>query len=91
MDFELDYLWELYPRKIKRTLGMKKLSKIVTSDKVYNDLENAITCYANHVKHTEKQYIMHFTTFLSSWSDWIDFEEEEIKHVVDISKLRAVK
>lgn len=74
MTFDLERLYQLYPRKMGKTVGMKKAKAQVKTLKDYDDLESAIKRFAAYLraKGTEPQYIPYFQTFMTSWRDWLD-------------------
>ena len=65
-----------YPRKIGKTLGIKKLLKEIKNETDLIDLNAAIQnykklCISNQ---TEPQFIKHFSTFASCWRDYLEVE-----------------
>lgn len=81
MKFDLERLYQLYPRKIGKTVGMKKAVRDVKSEQDYADLEAAIRRFTAHLRAsgTEPQYIPYFQTFMTSWRDWLDPETGQVK------------
>lgn len=75
-EFDLESLYKKYPRKIGKQQGFKKADKDVTCQTTYEALEKAIDHFAefHRDKGTEEQYIPHFSTFMTSWRDWLDPE-----------------
>lgn len=74
--FDFESLYRKYPRKEGKTGGLAKCkAQIKTSEDFYN-LSLAIEHYAAHVieKQTEAKFIKHFSTFMTSWRDWLDPE-----------------
>ena len=81
-----------YPRKIGKSKGMKKLIKEIKTEKDFYLLEKAVKNYAKHceVQNTEIKYIKHFSTFVSEWKDWSNYEQDDTKldgYRENISKL----
>lgn len=67
-------LYKKYPRKMGKSIGIKKLVKEIKSDEDLEQLSGAIENYANHClrNKTEEQYIKHFSTFAVCWRDWAE-------------------
>ncbi len=70
-------IYQLYPRKIGKTPGIKKLVKEIKSEKDLSDLRSAVENYSRQCRdaNTAQQYIKHFSSFVSEWRDWIDIPE----------------
>ena len=73
-DFETLYV--KYPRKEGKAKGILACKAQIQSLEDMAALSAAIERYAEHVKRnaTEPRYIKHFSTFMSSWRDWLDPE-----------------
>ncbi|MEN0058915.1 MAG: hypothetical protein AAGB31_08775 [Bdellovibrio sp.] len=63
-----------YPRKVGRSDGLDKASKDLKTEQDLVDFESAIVRYATDcaTKKTEAKYIKHFSTFVSTWRDWLE-------------------
>lgn len=70
--FDLEKLYQTYPKKRGKTPGLKRLTKEIKNEDDYLKLEKAILNYSRCVKDTQLQYILHFSTFTSQWRDWIE-------------------
>lgn len=99
--FDFELIYKNYPRKIGKTQGMKKLAKDVQSQDDFNAVQRAIAKFnAHHIaQKTEPKFIPHFSTFMSSWMDWLDTSagqstlstssrQEQMEHEAAIQKLR---
>ena len=66
-------LYALYPRKMGKSAGVKKLLKQLKSEADCRDFANAMGrfCLYHEGKETEEQFIPYFSTFVSSWRDWL--------------------
>lgn len=80
-DFDLELLYQKYPRKLGKQNGIQILKQTIKTDKDYQDLSRAIDAYAHYVKkeNLEEKFIKHFSTFVGkkatqSWRDWLDAE-----------------
>jgi hypothetical protein len=67
-------LYKNYPRKMGKSIGLKKLVKEIKSDEDLEQLSGAIRNYTNHCirNKVEEQYIKHFSTFAACWQDWVE-------------------
>lgn len=73
---QIGEVYQSYPRKIGKTLGIKKLLKEIKSETDLVDLKKAIEnykqlCISNQ---TEPQFIKHFSTFAACWRDYLEVE-----------------
>lgn len=73
-DIEILY-YEIYPNKKGKSAGLKKLHKQIKSAALYENLKKAMTNFAEEMRlnETPAQFIKHFSTFASEWTDWVDF------------------
>lgn len=69
-------LYKKYPRKMGKSIGIKRLVKEIKTDEDLDQLSGAIDNYMNHclVNKTEEQYIKHFSTFAACWRDWAELQ-----------------
>ena len=74
--FDFDSLYKKYPRKEGKSRGMITCKSQIKTLEDFNLLSNAIDRYAEHCSKsgTEGKYIKHFSSFMSSWRDWLDPE-----------------
>lgn len=72
--FDIDRIYQKYPRKIGRKAGMEYLAKKSWNTDRLQALEIAIENYANHCKDQEQKYIKHFSTWVKEWEDWVEIE-----------------
>ncbi len=70
--FDLEAAYALYPRKIGRTPGFKRLKKEIKTKADYDDLMAALTRFGEFVKGRDPQYIPYFSTWANQWRDWIN-------------------
>ncbi len=63
-----------YPRKLGKKKGLEKLKRQIKTQDDFNQLSLAIDRYNEYLRKnkTETQYIKHFDTFVTSWTDWLD-------------------
>lgn len=76
--FDFESAYNLYPLKMGKSDGMKKLKKEI---KTNNDLELFKTAINNYKKElerskTDRKYFKHFSTFVNCWRDFIFIEQE---------------
>lgn len=65
-----------YPRKEGKELGIRKALKEIKTEADLLSFETAVIRYKDHCakNRTEAQYIKHFSSFVSSWREWLDPE-----------------
>lgn len=63
-----------YPRKLKKAQGLKRLTAAVKHGATIEEIEIALGRFLEYHrrKGTEADYIPHFSTWVSSWRDWLD-------------------
>lgn len=90
-----DYLvhYKKYPRKEGKSRGLALCKAQIKTQEDFDLLGKAIDNYVEHCKvnATEPRYIKHFSSFMSTWRDWLDQEtgtafketiEERISRVI---------
>lgn len=87
-EFDFDFIYNLYPKKIGKASGLKKLRSKIKSQKKYDEVLQATKNYAEFVRlnKTDAQYIKHFTTFVNNYQDWIDLNVSEQKSQSGVRK-----
>lgn len=85
--FDLEKLYQGYPRKKGKTPGLKKLTKEILSEKDFEELAAAVKNYAKEAATKESQYVMHFSTFASQWRDWIDVEPDTQQYSINTTPI----
>jgi len=76
---DLERLYKMYPRKQGKAEGLARLRTQIKSKQDYDAFEFAVQKYREHLEEsgTERQYIMHFSTFVGTksiprWRDWLE-------------------
>jgi hypothetical protein len=71
---DLEELYQKYPRKEGKSAGLRKLKAQIKTQKDFDDLSRAIDRYNKHCEQnqTERQFIKHFSTFATSWRDFLE-------------------
>lgn len=76
VNFDLDAIYQAYPRKQGKKAGIDKLSKIITSDDIYQKILHGAERYANYhdMMKTDKKYIKQFSAWVNQecWEDELD-------------------
>lgn len=82
-EFDLESLYFQYPRKVKKKKGIEKLRLLIKSQEQFDLIKKSILNYSDYCsKHvTESRYIMHFSTFVHSWEDWLEPKSEFKKEI----------
>lgn len=72
--FDLESLYRAYPRKVGKSVGLSKLQNQIASDSDFVNFQQAVKNYSTHVQDHELRFVKHFSTFVSEWRDWVDYE-----------------
>jgi hypothetical protein len=77
--FDFESVYRDYPRKLGKSPGLKKCRTHVKTEADYESLKYAIERYKQHCasNHVEAKFIMHFSTFMNQWRDWLDLGHGE--------------
>lgn len=72
--FDFESLYELYPRKLGKKQGIEKAKRQVKTPEQFDNLKRAVRRYAAYCASMklEASYIRYFSSFMTSWEDWID-------------------
>ena len=72
--FDFESIYNRYPKKLGKGPGIKRCQKENTEEGSFVDLGLAVDRFAAHHAKigTDPQYIPYFSTFMSSWRDWLD-------------------
>jgi len=82
--FDLDAIYNKYPKKLGKARGMKKLKSIIKSQKTYDDMLIAVENYALTVRDSKPEYIKLFSTFVNGdWQDYVPDASTSAKKKVD--------
>jgi len=72
--WDLEKIYDRYPKKVGKKKGMQRLAKVVTSQSKFDAVLTAIENYKRYCEQEKrgKIYIKQFDTFMSTWEDWLD-------------------
>lgn len=70
--FDIEAAYALYPRKIGKTPGIRRLKKEIKTKADYDDLMAAVARFVEFIKGRDPQYIPYFSTWANQWRDWIN-------------------
>lgn len=87
--FDFDAVYASYPRKVGKSLGIKKCKSQIKTKIDYEALLLSITRFKEYhrTRGTLPEYIPHFSTFMTSWGDWL----EEGHGGIDLSGMRKTE
>jgi hypothetical protein len=70
----IEPIYKSYPRKIGKQLAIDRLFQRQFKWKDVNDLATAVQNYADYCRREkmEEKFILHFSTFIGRWRDWVD-------------------
>lgn len=75
-DFDIEKIYNAYPKKAGKKNGMEKLKKIVTTQQIFDEILQGAEKYAKYCEQnkTEKQFIKQFSSWVNQecWQD--DYE-----------------
>ena len=73
-EFDFEFLYKKYPLKKGKSSGLKIAKREIKTQQDYDQLSKAIDAYKVDLEKnkTEKKFIKHFSTFMSSWRDWTE-------------------
>lgn len=78
-EFDFEILYDQYPRKVGKDLGMKRLLERITNHEDYAAFERAVKKYASEcrLQRADVKYIKHWSTFVGTDGNepWRDFSE----------------
>jgi uncharacterized protein YdaU (DUF1376 family) len=76
LEFDIEAVYQAYPRKVGKAPGLKKLRKLITTPAEYDAAMQGAKRYAEDVnrKRTDPQYILHFVTWVNQLR-WMDDSE----------------
>ena len=79
-EFDAEALYWEYPRHVAKGNFLKKLRKLITSQKKLDEFKLALGNYQKYITENsiESKFIKYPTTFLSEWSDWLDPENGNV-------------
>lgn len=75
--FDLELVYQRYPKKEGKTPGLRKLKTQITRQEDYDNLILAVENYAVRQRGKDPQFVKTFKTFVSEWRDWIDIPPEK--------------
>ena len=70
--FDLESLYQKFPRKMGKAEGLKKLRKEIQSQDDFDAVAQAIDRFKAHHSQTDPKFIPYFSTFTTTWKDWLD-------------------
>lgn len=81
---EIELLYKnLYPLKKGKSKGVKKLAPQITSQLDLDNLAKAIGKYKKSLSPGE--FVLHFSTFATTWTDWLDDDAGTAEHSITSS------
>lgn len=76
-----------YPRKLGKQLGIDRLVRQNMTPEKLEDFKKAVKNYSLYCKkqNIEEKFILHFSTFVGRWSDWIEPQTGTAQKQVTVS------
>lgn len=101
VEWAFEEVYAAYPKRVgnqRKADGMKSLKKIITSQKVFDEIKTAVENYASHCR-VEKiigtERVAQFATFFGTgklWEEWInrdEFKPKKLKTYEDLKREEA--
>lgn len=72
----IEPIYKQYPRKLGKNLGLDRLFQKHFTFGDISDFGTAVANYSDFCKNEkiEEKYILHFSTFVGRWKDWLEIE-----------------
>lgn len=92
-NFDLESVYQKYPRKLGKAIGMKSISKQIKTQEDFDAFAKAVENYAKACVDLEEKYIKHFSTFVGSvksgnpWREYIEYTPSGGKQSMDILEM----
>lgn len=76
-EFNFEKIYEEYPRKLGKSLGIRRLQQKIKTKERYDLLLNAVINFKHvcEMAGTEEKFIPHFSTWVNKWEDYIPSNE----------------
>lgn len=72
--------------------GLRKCKAKIKTFSQFEDLKKAVINYAKYCEGQDPQFIKYFSSFMTDWEDFIDFEgEDNNKFEVNIGRILELK
>lgn len=83
LKFDLTVIYKMYPRKIGKATGLKKLARRIKTQADFDNVFAAVNAYDRHCKNEliEDKFIMHFSTWVMRYEDWIPGNTDKPKEL----------
>jgi hypothetical protein len=78
--FDFEAVYAEYPRKLGRKKGLQRCKSQITSREKYDALVRAVRNYRAIKAGSDEQYVMHFSTFMGCWEDYVEAKPGAVKH-----------
>lgn len=77
--FDFEKIYQKYPRKEGKQKGIKTCQGQINTEETYQELIKAVDNYCAYCQKNaiERRYTKQFSTFMSSWRDWLEVIPQE--------------
>lgn len=87
--FDLEFIYQAYPRKEGKKIGLERLEKIITSQEIYDQVLLAVNNYAKIKQGEDLKFIKQFSSFVSNWTDYLEIQlSEQEKSIANIERIQ---
>lgn len=70
--FDFEALYKRYPRKRGKPKGLQLCKRTIRTQADFEALGKAIDAYARDTVGKDQQYVMHFSSFMGTWRDYLE-------------------
>ena len=86
---KIEPIYSAYPRKLGKQLGIDRLARQNFTEERLADFKKAVDNYSAYCKQqkTEEKFILHFSTFVGRWKDWLDTSPGTVAKQTTISSV----
>jgi hypothetical protein len=92
--FDLERVYQAYPKKLGKSEGMSRLKAMIKTDEDYQAFEKAVANYAAYIKREkiEARFIKQFSSFVGSQKvqPWRDYLDDDVGKTLQDRKAKKV-
>lgn len=84
--FNFDHLYQLYPKKAGKKIGVQRCESQIKSSDKYDQLKLSIENYSQQCRNddTDRKYIKQFSTFMNCWEDYLEIEKSRQDQAIEL-------
>ena len=88
--FDFNAIYQKYPRKIGKQKGLAKCRTQIKTKELFTLLERAVNKFSEYHanRQTEAQFIPYFSSFMTTWEDWLDDDVGKAEKLIPVGVKR---